>query len=317
MNHRRSLFFPMALIAAGALWLMVNLGYIPAANLWALTHIWPFLLIGLGLALILRNYWAESGIVVSALIVVAAVAAVIYAPQLGWANMPAWHLDWNAGGSVSGSRVMETETRTVSGFDAITIQYPADIVIQQGDAESVSITADDNLLPQLSTEVRSGTLVIQNEERDWGRRVNASQTVKVTITVLDLRNVEFNSAGSVEVAGLVTDSLEIRLNGAGSIHLSEVELGGLNVRLDGAGNIEASGVVDSLETRIDGLGSLQAEGLTAQTASVTVNGLGSATVRVVQSLDVNIDGLGSVNYYGSPTVHQETDGLGSVKRLGN
>ena len=51
MQYPRSLFGPLLLIAIGAVWLLVKSGTIPAANLWALTHIWPFLLIAAGLGI--------------------------------------------------------------------------------------------------------------------------------------------------------------------------------------------------------------------------------------------------------------------------
>ena len=319
MNERpRSLFFPMALIAAGLIWLLVNFGTIPAANLWALAYLWPFLLIGLGLSLILRPYWAESGIFISALLVIGAVAAVIYAPNLGWAG-PAW--GWtrgsNAGGSIRGSGNLETETRSPGAFSEIEIRYPADILIQQGEEESVTVTADDNLLPQLQTAVSSGMLVIDNSEDGWNRRVRASQTIQITITVQEVNEITFDSAGSVEINDLTGSSLLVTLQGAGSIEMNSVTLDRLEVSVQGAGSMEASGEVDHLVVSIDGLGSLNAEGLTAQTAEVSVDGLGSATVRVDQDLVVRIDGLGSVNYYGSPELHEETDGLGSVHRLGD
>jgi len=321
MNDRRhSLFFPMILIAAGVIWLLVNFGTIPSANLWALTYIWPFLLIGLGAGLILRNYWAEAGILISALLVIGAVGAVIFAPQLGWDTSAAgfsWHWDWDSGGAVRGSGTMQTETRDLGAFSTLNIRYAADITIQEGAADSVTITADDNLLPQLGTRISGGSLTIDNTERTRGRRVNASETVQINITVQDLSEISFDSAGSVEINGLSSGSLMVTLRGAGNISVNDVTLDELEVRVEGAGSMDASGTVDHLTIRIDGLGSMNGEDLTAQTAEVTVDGLGSATVRVEQSLDVKIDGLGSVNYFGSPEVHQDVDGLGSVKHLGD
>ena len=315
MNERRSLFFPMLLIGAGVLWLLVNLGYIPTANLWALAHIWPIFLIGAGLGLILRQYWAEAGIFVSTLIVLGAVLAVVYAPQLGWADMPSWGW-WNfdVNGSVAGSRVIESETRQVSGISGIDLRYPANITIEQGSDESITITADDNLLPQLITQVSGGMLTVRSGEPNWNRRVNASQTVEITITVVDLRQIRVQTAGSVHVMGFSGASLEVRLEGAGSIELANVDIAELELRLDGAGSVNASGSADNLYAQIDGLGSVEAEGLATQTAEVHISGLGSAEVRVAQDLTVEIDGAGSVTYYGSPELHQQVDGLGSVNR---
>jgi hypothetical protein len=322
MNDRpRSLFFPMLLIGAGVLWLLVNLGYIPSTNLWALAHIWPILLIGAGLGLILRQYWAEAGIVVSTLIVLGAVLGVVYAPQVGWDTPPSWpSFAWSwrgdVGGSIGGSRVMESEMRPLDSFSAIQVSYPADITIQQGDANSITITADDNLLPQLRTDVNGGELNIFNGERSWGRRVNASEFVKISIVLQDLRTLSFDSAGSLTVNGYSGDDLEIRLNGAGSITLNEIEVTTLSLRLDGAGSMEAQGAVDTLFVRMDGFGSLNAGRLAAREVTVELDGLGSATVRASELLSVDINGLGSVNYFGSPEVQRSTDGLGTINRSG-
>jgi hypothetical protein len=83
------------MVAAGIVWLMIGSGIILAGNLWALTHIIPYVLMMLGLGLILRTYWPYTGLVVSALIVGGAVLSIVFATQLGWAGTPihAWDLD--------------------------------------------------------------------------------------------------------------------------------------------------------------------------------------------------------------------------------
>src|ERR1051325_3170615 len=86
MERKRSLFGPLLLIAAGVVWLLVKSGTIPSENLWALTHIWPFLLIAAGLGIILRPYWSYASIVLDILLIGGAVLAIFYAPQLGWNN---------------------------------------------------------------------------------------------------------------------------------------------------------------------------------------------------------------------------------------
>ncbi len=316
MKHERSLFFPLALIAAGVLWLLINFGYIPSSNLWALTRLWPLFLIGGGLSLILRNYSEYAGMLISALMVAVAVAAVIFAPQLGLEG-PGWHWNWDAGGSVAGSGEIAIEERSLEDFTTIDVDYPAEITITQGAAYSVTVTTDDNLLPQLATTVDDGELHIHNSERHFGQRVNPSETVVIAITVVDLSALKFDSAGSVVVDGYTGDALQVDLDGAGTISLNDLDVDSLMLNLDGAGSMDASGTADALEADLDGLGSLNAEGLSAQTARVVVDGAGSATVRVADRLEVLIDGLGSVSYYGSPQLVQQTDGLGSVKRLGD
>ena len=314
--NQRSLFWPLALIATGVIWLLVSMNVIPAANLWALTYIWPFVLIVVGVGLILRSYLPAIGWFVSALIVLGAVLAVIYAPRLGWASGPSMgFVGSDFGGGTQGSGKIESETREVQGFLTLSINYPADVVIQQGKVESVKVEADDNLLPQLTTEVNDETLVIDNKEESWSQRVNPTERVKITITVKDLREIEFSSAGSLRLNGLKTDELSVNLNGAGEMILNDLDVNKLESRLSGAGNIKANGTADELELRISGVGSFEAPELQSMVASVRISGAGSATVRVEDDLTARVSGAGSVKYYGSSTLDEDVSGAGSVSQV--
>ena len=312
--RQRSLFGPLMLIAAGVVWLMVSMNIIPTANLWALTYIWPYVLILLGLGLILRSYLPSIGWLVSALVVIGAVLAVIYAPRLGWAGGPSMAFGPDFGGGVQGSGQIESQTREVQDFLVVSINYPADVTIEQGRVESVKLEADDNLLPQISTEVDSGVLLIENKENRWSERVNPTERVKITIVVKDLREIEFSSAGNVTVESLKTDELSLHLNGVGEIILNDLDVRKLESRLSGAGNIEANGVADELDIRISGVGGFDAPKLESLVGVVRISGAGSATVFVKDDLTARVSGAGSINYYGSPTLDEDVSGAGSVSR---
>lgn len=316
MYKNRSFFFPLLLIAAGAVWLLINLGLMPAANLWALTHVWPYLLIALGISLIVRGVWPESAPFFGLLIVAGLVASIVYAPQLGWDEGRWWDWDISVGGAVPGSRNIESEVRSLEDFDAIDLRYPADVIIAVGESPTVEIEADDNLLPQLRTRIRNGMLVIDNGERYWSDRVDPSTTVQITITVTDLKKIELDSAGNIQADGLEVASLDIFLGGAGNISLTDLQTENLDATLGGLGNIEVQGTATRADIQINGSGNFEGEQLYTEEADVQINGLGSATVRVSEHLDAQINGAGSVHYYGSPTVNQDVNGLGSIEREG-
>jgi len=310
------------MIAAGVLWLLTGTGVVPTANLWALSHLLPFLLVALGFGLILRAYWRFAGMLVSLLVVVGAVGAVLIAPQLGWNDPPSWgwtlwDFDPELGGAVAGSGVIQSETRQVSDFNAIVVNYPAEFTVKQGSSESVEIEADDNLLPQLNVEVRSGTLYFENTERNWQQRVNPSKTVFVTITVVDLNNVRFSTAGKMLIDGLQTDSLDVSVSGAGDIDLTDLTADSLDFNLSGAGNVYADGTANNLKLNISGFGNFQGGELQSQTADVNISGAGSATVWTEDQLGAHISGAGSIDYYGSPNVDERISGVGSVNNRGD
>jgi hypothetical protein len=320
MEHRRSLFGPLLLIAAGVIWVLVQSGSVPSANLWALTHIWPFLLIAAGLGIILKPYWSYTSILLDVLIIGGAVLAILYAPQLGWARpsmLSMFNFDESfIGPGERGSGNVVTETRKVSGFDAVNVSYPASVLIKQGSAESFKIEAEDNLLPNLKTEVKGGTLEIFYR-RENGKHVNPTKTVKITIVVKDLNDVEFTSAGELVIENLKTDSLDVSLSGAGNVELNEIDLKELSMSLSGAGSATASGTADSLDVTISGFGDFKGKELHDKDARVSISGAGSATVWVDEDLTAEVSGAGSVGYYGSASVSRQISGVGGVNHLGD
>src|ERR1043166_6963443 len=179
MQRKRSLFGPLLLIAAGIVWLLVQSGTIPSANLWALTYIWPFLLIAAGLGIILRPYWSYASMVLDVVLIGGGLLAILYAPRLGWAS-PSTFLTINMGDgpfigpAERGSGKLVSETRNVSDFQAIDVSYPAQVLVQQGTKESLKVEAEDNLLPGLKTQVKNGVLQIFYKSEN-GKHVNPTK----------------------------------------------------------------------------------------------------------------------------------------------
>jgi hypothetical protein len=316
----RSYFFPLALIATGSIWLLNGMGIIPTENLWALTHIWPFLLIGLGLSLILSSFWRYASAFVSVLLVGGAVLAIVFAPQLGWAGSSSINWNFNIGeefgGAVKGSGDIKSETRKLAAFESVSLEYPADVTVKQGTANTIVITADDNLLKQISTDIVDGVLSIDNKIGDWNKRVSPSQTVKIVITLKDVSKIMVPSASSLLVTDLKTDSLELTVSGAGDISLAKLNVTSLDVTLSGAGSITADGKAESVDVHISGFGDFDGGDLQSKTANVRITGAGSATVWPEDTLEATISGAGDINYYGDPTVDETISGAGNVSRLG-
>lgn len=320
MEQQRSLFGPLLLITAGVMWLLIKSGAIPSENLWALTHIWPFLLIAAGLGLILRSYWRYASVFMDVLIIGGVMVAIVFAPALGWAGPSLLGGFWDNGVYLGpgdpGSGKVITQTREVSGFDSVQVEFPALVFLSQGETESVQVEAEDNFLPGLKTEVRGGVLEIFYRVAD-GDRVNPTEPVTITIVVKDLSDVDFSSAGEITLEGIQSDTLDLSLSGAGNVKIIDVTVGELSVVLSGAGNVTASGSAADLNVEINGFGSFDGSELQADTADVNLSGAGSATVWVNESLDAEISGAGSVNYYGDATVTRQIGGLGGVKHLGD
>jgi len=320
MEHRRSIFGPLLLISVGVIWLMVKAGQIPTANLWALTHIWPFLLIAAGIGIILRPYFKYTNILLDVLIIGGAIFAIMYAPKFNWARPSVFFVSQGGepyfGPTDAGSGKLKTEKREVSGFNSIEVSYLAEIHIAQGNKESLTIEAEDNILPGLHTQVTDGKLQIFYDAKGKNP-VTPTKPIKITITAKNLKAVDFSSAGKLVIDGFETDDLEVSLNGAGSLELNDIHIGNLKIGLSGAGDVTASGSADEFELEMSGVGNFDGKDLHTKTANVSLSGAGSATVWVDKELEAHLSGAGSISYYGKPSVSKEVNGVGSVKSLGD
>jgi hypothetical protein len=218
---------------------------------------------------------------------------------------------------VRGSGTVKTETRTVSGFHAVTLSGIGDLAITQGDSEGLSIEAEDNLLPLITTEVNDGRLAIGIKSGINITSFAPTKPIKYSLQVKNLDAIGLSGAGNITAPALTGDNLNLNTSGAGNMSLAKIQFKQLTTSMSGAGNATLDGQADAQTATLSGLGNYGAGNLQSQTANVTVSGAGSATVWATQTLTVQISGAGAVNYYGSPQVQQKISGVGSVKSLGN
>ena len=64
---------------------------------------------------------------------------------------------------VKGSGVAASETRAMASFEAIEATGVGKLKVRIADNESVRVSADDNILPLIKTEVRNGVLVLSTK----------------------------------------------------------------------------------------------------------------------------------------------------------
>ena len=216
---------------------------------------------------------------------------------------------------VTGSGTLRSEARPVGAIDEVELAGVGALTIAQGPQESLTVEAEDNLLPEIRSEVRGRRLVLGPA---GGKTVSLRPTrpIRYTVTVRDLTALKLSGAGNVEVAGLTTARLDVRLSGVGTVALDNLAATELAMSLSGAGNATVSGTVTRQEVTMSGAGSYRAEHLESQDARLTVSGAGGATVRASNALNVKVSGASTVEYFGNPTVSQAISGAGRVRKAG-
>ena len=191
--------------------------------------------------------------------------------------------------AVDGSGKVISEPRNVSGFSRVSLSGDAELVIEQTGSESLTVTADDNLLPYLTSEVQGGELRLRST-----RRLQPSAKIVYRLTAKTLDAID--SAGDV------------------SVKATQIATSRLSASLAGSGDITLAGKADTLALSITGDGKYEGAELTTREASISTTGSARAVVAVSDTLSVNVVGDGSVEYIGNPTVTRNVVGSGSIRQ---
>jgi hypothetical protein len=194
-------------------------------------------------------------------------------------------------GGTRGSGIVKTESREASEFSSISSKSVGRVTVQQTGKESLTITADDNILPLLESYVADNILYL---------------TIEKDANFKPTRPIEF----VVEVKSL--ESLNIK--GVGTVEVKDIQGKRLSISLDGVGSMTIAGSVDVLELTLSGVGSFNGEEFKTKQATVRNSGVGSVVVNVSEQLDATASGMGSVEYIGSPQVRESVEGVGTVKK---
>ncbi len=190
---------------------------------------------------------------------------------------------------IEGSGVPAMQTRGVAAFKSVELAGGNNVVIHVGEKQSVVVKADDNLLNRVTTNVKSGTLVIGNTPGS----LTAKSPMSVEVNVPSLSDVTLAGGGNIVVNGIETESL--------------------TVTLSGGGNLTGSGTATSLDVSLTGSGNAWFTQLVARDVHAVVSGSGNIYVTATKSLDASVPGSGTIVYSGNPQdVTKSVTGSGAI-----
>lgn len=193
--------------------------------------------------------------------------------------------------SIEGSGKVKSESRKSKGFTSISLTGMGRVVLEQTEKDSLSVSADDNLLSYLTSEVKNGilTLGIKN-------------------------NTSFNTHNEIAYKVTVKNLKELNISGSGDIDAKKIKTDKLKVVVSGSGKVTLQGEASTQEINVSGSGSFDGENLKCKTVKIDIAGSGNGVVNASEKLDANISGSGSVEYLGNPTLTQDISGSGSITK---
>ena len=219
-------------------------------------------------------------------------SALLFLTACNWSECGDCMTKGGEGTKIEGSGVMKTEVRPLEPFTSIVLTDVEEslLIIERTGEESLTVTAEENLLAMFTSEVKDGVLYLTFKKGNSFR--GKRPTYKVTVK--DLRHIHVQGGVAIEASKLDSKKLSILIEGGA------------------AGNL--SGRVDDLTIEIKGAGLISAGDLKAKRARVSVQGAGQVTVNASDELDAEVAGAGIVWYIGEPKLTSNVDGIGWIKR---
>ncbi|WP_108651992.1 head GIN domain-containing protein [Dongshaea marina] len=246
-------------------------------------------------------------------------------------------------------------TKDIQGFSKISLNSAGEVILKQGDKDSVRVEIDNTLLPELEVSKSWNTLNLGLKHSDDYRQ----GSVKFYVTMKDISEISSRNSGTIDVVtDINTKDLELSLKNSGSIHSKDINAKGeteielvnsgdislgqlktnqLELELANSGSIDIDKLVaDSLKSSLENSGSISISGgsvnhqeislrnsgsykakdLESNTAKVDLSGSGSIYANVKNEISVDISGSGDLYLSGKPSFKSiSTSGSGSIHSM--
>jgi len=112
-----------------------------------------------------------------------------------------------------------TESRDLSGFTSVNNTGSFEVYITQGDSFSVSVSAQENLLPIIETTVSGSTLIIKTVDNACYR---TTLPVTVEVTMPEVEQLSLSGSGTISTEYISGEQVEISLSGSGTIYVDTI-----------------------------------------------------------------------------------------------
>lgn len=210
--------------------------------------------------------------------------------------------------AIKGEGDVVTKTLNLDEFEGVTLAFSGDVILTQGNTQSVEVRAQQNIIDNIVTKVEGKHWRIR-----FDRPVRNHKGVKVYITMATLKGAKVSGSGNITTQGSFNGLGDVAtaVSGSGDLDLN-LEARNISTRISGSGKINLGGKADAVDIAISGSGDVRAYDLSVGDCKVQISGSGDAQVNVSSDLEVRISGSGDVSYKGSPRMRSKISGSGDV-----
>lgn len=205
-----------------------------------------------------------------------------------------------------------TEQRSIAEFKEAIAYDNVNVIFVQDVKTYIEVNAGENLLPLITTEIRDGKLVIENNNKcNWVR--DLSIPINVYVHLPNLRRVDAFGSGKISSLNtLINDTIEMDNHNTSDISLNIIADAAFSKQHAAFGDNSFSGNAGYVYVYNTGQGFCDCSGLAANDALVICNTSGQTYVNACNDLHAEISYTGNVYYKGAPVISSVITGSGKL-----
>lgn len=202
------------------------------------------------------------------------------------------------------------EMRQFERFQGIEVNGNIKLELVDDSVQTVKVSAQPNVLSQITTVVENGVLKISTQ------RFNFNRHVTVYVSASQLQTLSVNGASKITSNGKVTtDQLHVKITGASKVDLDVAVGQTLEVEMSGASKADIDGHAYRLKVDVSGASKLDVEELLVRNAVINGSGASKIEANVTDSLEVEVSGASQFKAKNKPIYLKQKSTAGSSIRI--
>ena len=221
------------------------------------------------------------------------------------------NFDVNFNNGVKGTGNVSTENRNIDGpFTAIKVSHGLDLYVTQGETNTLTVEADQNLHELIFTEVENGTLRIYAD-----KNIGNADSKKIRLSFKDISSIKATSGSDVySVNTITTNHLELTTTSGSDMDL-EVHVETLECKSTSGSDLVLRGTANTLTAQATSGSDMDAQNLKTNASHVKATSGAGIKVNSNKELYAKATSGGDITYYGNPEFIEKSDGVsGSIKK---
>ncbi len=251
---------------------------------------------------------------------------------------------------IEGNKNVTKEDRQVSDFHAVSVSSGINLYLTQGNKETLSLEADENLMEHIITEVENGTLKIYSKKKlrkyekleahvtfkeldkisgSAGADVFADKGIKAEKMYVNMSSgadiklklkaskIKLNmSSGSDGIVDFEGKNVHINASSGSDVEMYASNLDEFSANISSGSDIDIQGSAQNVKINASSGSDMDAFDFTVANANINASSASDVDITVMGKLKINASSGSSVSYKGeAQATHVNTSSLGSVRKL--